>query len=169
MNFKKSTISCAVLVTLGVLSSNALAASDDTLKEDNNPIQTDIMVDAVDNIIILSQTSTGSVGNEVFLAQEGDFNGVDITIVGDDNVVEAVQIGSDNLALGSIVGDSNELTLYQEGFANESLTDITGNGNMVEVSQEGDGGPFGFIFNRSINTITGDDNEVVIDQGDGGN
>ncbi|GAA6184609.1 MULTISPECIES: curlin [Aliiglaciecola] len=170
MKFRKTTVASSII--LAVLAGQVSIANAQTaIKDDNPSVQSDFMIAAVGNVINLTQSAPvgNAVGNEALLMQEGDFNGLDVTIVGDANMVDAEQFGDGNIIYGVITGDENAVELYQNGIENDAEIVIEGSFNEVEISQMGDGGPFGFIFNRSINDITGDGNLLVVDQGDGGN
>ena len=97
MQIRKSLVTCAVFMALG-LTQTAFAQTALTQPAEDNKadkgserlIQTDIIASAAGNVIILTQESQeGAVyGNSIQLAQEGDTNGVDASVNGDDNDTE---------------------------------------------------------------------------------
>ena len=163
MKLNKSLITCAVMMALGA-GQSAFAQT----KQISNEIQSDLMINAVGNVIELSQTSGlgATFGNEVIINQEGDQNGTDISVDGDDNLTDVTQLGQDNLALSTSTGDGNEQLISQDGELNQVDNTIRGNDNYIEVSQEG-GGYLG-IGNQVINVVDGESNTVTVEQGDGG-
>nr|WP_136251001.1 curlin [Ningiella ruwaisensis] len=169
MKYNKSIIASSLLLALSA--SHTVLAQETAAKESDVVVQADFMANATGNVIILTQSAPegNEIGNSSSIFQEGDFNGADIEVIGIENTVDTVQIGSDNIVVGLIQGDTNEVSVYQEGLSSVTDLSITGNANIVSIEQLGDGGPFGFIFNRSINVIEGDGNELFISSGDGGN
>jgi len=165
MKLKKSLVTCAVFMALG-LTQTAFAKEDS--KQAQNLIQTDIIASATGNVIVLKQTSQegATFGNNVLLAQEGDTNGIDAAVDGEANETEIVQIGVDNIAISNSVGDSNTQVILQAGESNGASIEVTGDNNMLNISQEG-AGYFG-IGNEAVNVINGSDNEVIMEQSDGG-
>jgi hypothetical protein len=130
----------------------------------------DFLAAAEGNSITLTQTAPegNEIGNESVLSQEGDLNVIDVEVVGDANEVMASQMQTGNTFLTSISGNGNLVEAEQDSIQSTAEFAIEGDDNAVSLTQLGDGGPIGFIFNRSINSITGSGNTMSIVQGDGG-
>lgn len=129
----------------------------------------DFLAAAEGNSITLTQTAPegNEIGNESVLSQEGDLNVIDVEVVGDANEVMASQMQTGNTFLTSISGNGNLVEAEQDSIQSTAEFAIEGDDNAVSLTQLGDGGPIGFIFNRSINSITGSGNTMSIVQGDG--
>ena len=154
VKLNKSLLTCAIVMALGI-NQQALAA--ETEKGSVEQVQNDFMIDAVGNVILLSQTSeSGAVfGNEVILSQEGDNNGINASLNGESNITEITQIGADNIAIATSLGDANTQIITQDGDGNELQSDLIGNDNEVNTVQNGTG--YLGIDNRIINKMEGDD------------
>jgi len=131
----------------------------------------DFVAAAEGNAITLTQTAPqgNEVGNESVLSQEGDLNAIVVDVTGDANEVLASQMQSGNTLFASITGNGNFLESEQDSLDSTAEFLIEGDDNVASLVQLGDGGPFGFIFSRSINSISGSGNTLSIYQGDGGN
>ena len=128
MKLNKSMITCAVLMALG-LNQTAVAGEETKQETEAVTIQSDIIVNAQGNVIVLSQDSRSGTGegNETYILQDGDVNGTDFTVVGEGNIVEIEQVGSENIAIGTYTGNSNLLSVLQDGEINETSNNVTGN------------------------------------------
>ena len=108
MKLNKSMITCAVLMALGL---NQTAFAGEESKQENEAviIQSDIIANALGNVVVLSQDSTSGTGkgNETIVFQDGDVNGTDFTVVGEGNVIEIEQTGAENIAIGTYTGNNN--------------------------------------------------------------
>ncbi|MFT5542051.1 MAG: hypothetical protein ACI97K_001797 [Glaciecola sp.] len=162
MKFTKTNIASALLLAFAA-SGSLMAQEAPETKTDTYVIASDIIEAAAGNVILISQeTPEGAeFGNEVFVAQEGDFNGAQITVMGDGNLVDVLQFGTDNIAVATITGDFNTVDVLQDGPASIFDTTVIGSNNEVAVSQTG--GPALFnIESRSINFIEGDGNFLSV-------
>jgi hypothetical protein len=76
LKLNKSLITCAIVMALG-LNQTAFAGEDTKEVTSTVVIQSDLMVNALGNVIMLSQSSTvgTDLGNETTIFQEGDVNG----------------------------------------------------------------------------------------------
>lgn len=131
----------------------------------------DFVAAAEGNEITLTQTAPegNEVGNESVLSQEGDLNAIFVEVTGDANEVLASQMQSGNTFYASVTGNGNFLESEQDSLSSTADFVVEGDDNTVSLVQLGDGGPLGFIFNRSINSIVGSGNMLSVYQGDGGN
>ncbi len=131
----------------------------------------DFIAAAEGNLIILTQTAPegNEVGNESVLSQEGDLNAIFVEVTGDANEVFASQMQSGNTFYATVTGNGNFLESEQDSLNSTADFFVEGDDNTVSLVQLGDGGPFGFIFSRSINSIIGSGNALSVYQGDGGN
>ena len=111
MKLNKSLITCAVVMALG-LNQTAFAGEDTKVDSNTVTIQSDLMVNALGNVIMLSQSSTEGtdLGNETTIFQEGDVNGAGFTVIGEGNVTEISQLGAENLAVGTATIMSSTLS-----------------------------------------------------------
>ncbi len=122
-----------------------------------------------ENTLIQTAPEGNEVGNESILSQEGDLNAIFVEITGDANEVLASQMQSGNTFFASVTGNGNFLESEQDSLNSTADVVVEGDDNTVSLVQLGDGGPIGFIFNRSINSISGSGNTLSVYQGDCGN
>ncbi|MEC8231860.1 MAG: curlin repeat-containing protein, partial [Pseudomonadota bacterium] len=166
---KKSKIASALLLvaTSGWVSAQEIPGS----KNVNFNAAADFVAAAEGNVITLTQTAPegNAVGNESILSQEGDLNAIFVDVMGDANNVFVTQMQTGNTFFSSVAGNGNFVEADQDSVDSTAEFVIQGDDNAVSLVQLGDGGPFGFIFNRSINAISGSGNTMSVVQNDGGN
>ncbi len=92
-----------------------------------------------------------------------------VSVMGDANEVMVSQMQTGNAFLADVTGSGNLIEAEQDSVQSAAEFVVEGDDNALSLTQLGDGGPLGFFFNRSINTVSGSGNTMSIYQGDGGN
>ena len=166
---------------------------------DDNTIIVDVVGDAnevevtqnmTDNIFVASLEGTGNLiyAEQYSIGSVGDF-----IVVGDDNIIELVQLGDGgplglffNRSINDVIGSGNTLSIYQGDGGNWANNVITGSNNAVIVEQTGDwhesyvrnlegsGNYIEIIQDDFYNVadlanVIGSDNEIYIEQNGEGN
>ena len=116
------------------------------------------------NIILGSISGGGSQANETGVVQLGDDNDAGFTVFGSTNqlyIQQGVVVASpSNVASATLTGDRNGVGIRQDGAANEATVALTGSDNSVNVMQQS-----ALTGNSAVVTISGDFNDITLDQG----
>ncbi|MFD2719438.1 hypothetical protein ACFST9_11980 [Hymenobacter monticola] len=120
-----------------------------------------------DNTAAINQQTLSSLGNQAYVTQAGEYNGLSLMQMGGGNIANVTQNGNNNNAEYTQNGQGNSSTITQKGRNNriqglsaESEFQLQGDYNTMKITQEG-----------SNNTVKGEirENSRVYDIRQNGN
>lgn len=101
-----------------------------------------------------SQAEGVGIAQGVFL-QDGNWNNLDHSVTGDDNLAGVQQLGNRNSYIGTVAGGSNELAILQDGDFNFASLVQSGEDNNAGVKVDGN-------YNATIVTQNGGENKAGV-------
>lgn len=70
------------------------------------------------------------------IAQRGQNNRLDLSVIGDENLFAMVQNGGENMISSIVIGNGNSLSVSQTGYGNMADVSQYGHGNSLNISQK---------------------------------